>query len=224
MSNNTRPEIDNHTTKLIVGLIAISLALLTNLFSTDTLPSISSSYWQPEHTPRNIFVGFLFAIGAFLLSYNGKPERPLQMRLSKFGAFAAFCVALFPCNCDCEKIEIVCGNEVFHPIVSMIHVGATVAMFVVIAVFCYFFFDAARSKGTVDSKIRSIIYLLCGIVIVMSIILLGLYKFDLIDVSYDSFTYLFENVALIAFGIAWLTASRKLPIISGSDRIPLFPM
>ena len=92
------------------------------------------------------------------------------------------------------------------------------------AIFCYFFFDTARSKGTVDSKIRSIIYLLCGIVIVVSIILLGLYKLDLIDVSYDSFTYLFENVALIAFGIAWLTASRKLPIISGGDRIPLFPM
>ena len=92
-----RPEIDNQTMKLIVGLIAVSLPFLTNYFSPTPLDSISASYWAEGDWSRNIFVGFLFAIGAFLLSYNGYGDD--QRRLSKVAAFAAVAVAMFPCNC-----------------------------------------------------------------------------------------------------------------------------
>jgi L-asparagine transporter-like permease len=65
------PEIDEHTSMLIVGLVALSLAWLTNHFSDSPLQSISASYHEGGLS-RNIFVGFICAIAAFLFSYNGK--------------------------------------------------------------------------------------------------------------------------------------------------------
>ena len=58
-----RIEIDHHTMKLIVGVIAISLAWLTSIFSQTPLESISASY-HADGWSRDIFVGFLFAISA----------------------------------------------------------------------------------------------------------------------------------------------------------------
>ena len=57
----TRVVIEHHTIKLIVGVIAISLATLTSIFSETPLESISASYHE-EGWSSNIFVGFLFAI------------------------------------------------------------------------------------------------------------------------------------------------------------------
>ena len=73
-STPNRVEIDHHTIKLIIGGIAISLALLTSVFSETPLQSISASYHE-DGWSRNIFVGFLFAISAFLFAYNGVSTR-----------------------------------------------------------------------------------------------------------------------------------------------------
>ncbi|HMQ97359.1 MAG TPA: hypothetical protein PKC42_04665, partial [Candidatus Nanoperiomorbaceae bacterium] len=122
-----RAEIDNHTMKFIVGIIAISLAYLTEKFAAKPLASISASYWDEGLWSGNIFVGFLFAISAFLLSYNGNDK--WEKWMSKVAALAAICVAMFPCGCD------------NHPqIIPMVHYIAAAVMFSILAVFCYFFF------------------------------------------------------------------------------------
>ena len=66
----TRQEIDPRTLKLIVGLVAASLAGLTNVFAESPIASISASYYEAGWS-QSIFIGFLFAIAAFLLAYNG---------------------------------------------------------------------------------------------------------------------------------------------------------
>ena len=86
-SRPEKQEIDYRTMKLIVGLIALSLATITNLFSHTSLTSISAAYYE-EGWARNFFVGFLFAISSFLLAYNGKGRS--EMILSKVAAGAAF--------------------------------------------------------------------------------------------------------------------------------------
>jgi NADH:ubiquinone oxidoreductase subunit 5 (subunit L)/multisubunit Na+/H+ antiporter MnhA subunit len=65
-----REEIDHLTIKFVVGLIAVTLAPLTDFFAKSPITSISASYYEggPSQT---IFIGFLFAIAAFLLAYNG---------------------------------------------------------------------------------------------------------------------------------------------------------
>ena len=65
-----REEIDHRTIKLIVGVIALSLATLTGAFAGTPIASISASYYEGGWS-QTIFIGFLFAIAAFLLAYNG---------------------------------------------------------------------------------------------------------------------------------------------------------
>jgi predicted membrane-bound mannosyltransferase len=98
-----REEIDHLTIKFVVGLIAVTLAPLTDFFAKSRITSISASYYEggPSQT---IFIGFLFAIAAFLVAYNGFSRT--DMLMSKFAAAAALGVALFPCECD-DHIEAV---------------------------------------------------------------------------------------------------------------------
>src|SRR5262245_61586793 len=119
VSTPRRPEIDHRTLKLIVGVVAISLAFLTSLFAKTALASISASYYEGGFS-QGIFIGFLFAIAGFLLAYNGRSPR--EKVLSKIASVAGVCVALFPCDC---------GG---HPeIIKGVHYAAAAIMFVVLA-------------------------------------------------------------------------------------------
>jgi len=211
-SNPKRVEIDHHTMKLIVGVIAISLATLTSFFAETPIQSISASYYEGGWS-RNIFVGFLFAISAFLLAYNGKSTS--EMVLSKTAAIAAMGVAMFPCKC---------GD---HPeIIPYVHGISAVVMFVILAIFCYIFFQRANGKGHFQAKLRAVIYAFCGIVIVTSILIIAIDNFTggIISSKINRLIFFCEAAALIAFGIAWLSASRILPLItSGKERLSLSP-
>ena len=159
-SNPKRVEIDHHTIKLIIGVIAISLATLTSFFSETSIQSISASYYE-DGWARNIFVGFLFAISAFLLAYNGKSKN--EMVLSKIAAIAALGVAMFPCKC---------GS---HPeIIRYVHGTSAFVMFVILSIFCYIFFRRASDKGHGHAKFRAIVYAFCGITIVASILIIAI--------------------------------------------------
>lgn len=200
-----RKEIEHRTIKLVVGLIAISLATLTSIFSEDAITSISASYHQGGWA-RDIFVGFLFAISAFLLAYNGRSR--LQMLLSKVAALAAICIAMFPCKCE------------YHPeIVPYIHGVSAAVMFIVLAVFCYSFYRRALDKGHIQAKVRAVVYAICGITIAVSILVLV--TDHLLSGAISSrivrLTFYGEAAGLIAFGIAWLVASRVLPLISSKE-------
>ena len=106
-------------------------------------------------------MGFLFAISAFLLAYNGRST--LEMVLSKVAAFAAMGVAMFPCTC---------GS---HPeIVPYIHGASAAVMFLILAVFCYMFFRRARDKGHSQARLRAYVYAICGITIVASILIIAI--------------------------------------------------
>ncbi len=208
-----RPEIDNHTMKLIVGVIALSLAPVTSYLSATPLDSISASYWAEGDWPRNILVGFLFAIGAFLLSYNGYTTP--EMMLSKVAAFASVGVAMFPCRCE--------GHE---EIIPGVHYISAAVMFGILAIFCYFFFQRAWTKGWAQARIRGLVYAICGLAIVLSISLMALdfLTDEAISQRLKRFTFYAEATGLVMFGIAWLTASRVLPLITRSDeRMSILP-
>ncbi len=208
----TRVEIDHHTIKLIIGVIAISLATLTSVFSEIPLESISASYHE-EGWSSSIFVGFLFAISAFLIAYHGRSV--FELVISKIAAVSALGVALFPCSC---------GG---HPeIVPHVHYIAAAVMFLILVAFCFSFFKRARGKGHRQAMFRAFIYAFCGITIFVSIAVIGLdiVLDEAISIRISRLTYYCEAVALIAFGIAWLTASRILPLITRKDeRLSISP-
>lgn len=201
-STPKQQEIDHRTIKLIVGIIALSLASLTSMFASSEITSISASFYEGGWS-QTIFIGFLFAIAAFLMAYNGLTKG--EMILSKVASLAGLGVAMFPCKCD-----------IHTEIIPNIHGVSAALMFLILAYFCYKFFLRAKQKGYPQAKARAAIYALCGIAILLSIITLG---FDgltgnSLSESIPRLTFYGEAIGLVAFGISWLTASRVLPVLT----------
>ncbi len=200
-----RHEIDHRTIKLVVGLIALSLATLTSVFATTRIASISASYYEGGWS-QSIFVGFLFAIAAFLVAYNGYSRT--EMLLSKLAAAAALGVALFPCECD--------GHE---PLLPYVHGASAAVMFLILAYFCLGFYQRARAKHHREADRRAVVYAACGVLIVAAILALAADHFThgALTQRIPRFVYYGEGTGLIAFGISWLTASRTLPGLTRQD-------
>ena len=141
LPNPSKQEIDHRTLKLLVGLIALTLGNLTSFFAESKITSISASYHAGGWS-QSIFVGFLFAIAAFLLAYNGLSRS--EMLSSKLAAMAALGVALFPCGCD--------GHD---EIIAHVHFASAAVMFIILAYFCYVFYRRARAKGHTEANRRA---------------------------------------------------------------------
>jgi len=205
LSEPKRAEIDHRTLKLLVGVIAVSLGSLTNLFASAPLESISASYHEGGWS-QSLFVGFLFAIAAFLLAYNGKSRS--EMILSKVAAIAALGVAMFPCECGDRK-----------ELIRYVHGVSAVVMFLILAYFNYLFFLRAKAKGHTEAVRREIVYAIGGLVILASILtlavdyLIGGHLRSVIP----RLTFYGETAALIAFGVSWLTASRTVPLLTSEQ-------
>jgi len=107
-----------------------------------------------------------------------------------------------------------------------VHGLASVIMFVTLALFCYQFYQSASSKPFPEAKIRAFIYATCGIIIIASVILVALHS--LLKGSFLSdinrLIFYCETAGLLAFGIAWLVASRITPVITnGKEKIAFSP-
>lgn len=203
-----RPEIDQHTMKLVAGMIAVALGPLTYFFAGGSLTSISASYWAGG-TAQIIFLGFLFATASFFVAYNGESTR--EMIASKAAAVSALGVALFPCACDCREVAV-----------PKVHGIAAAVMFLILTYSCYVFYRKARSKHTTRANVRAAIYAVCGLTMAASIVALAVDNLSKAPCpSTDSqLVFYGESAALLAFGISWLTASRMLPVVTDkNDRI-----
>jgi hypothetical protein len=205
LSPPTHREIDHRTIKLLVGAIAISIGPLTCTLAKTRITSISASYYEAGWA-QSIFIGFLFAVAALLLAYNGYSTT--EMILSKVAAGAGLGVALFPCGCDTHTESIPYVHEIF-----------ATAMFLILAYFCYGFFRRARDKQGGPAKARTGIYAVCGLAIILAILVLtfnGLAD-NAVQKHFSRVIFYGEFVALVAFGVSWLTASRVIPVITSKE-------
>jgi hypothetical protein len=204
-SEPTQPEINHNTIKLLIGLIALSLANITSFFSSEPLKSISASYYEAGWA-RDFFVGFLFAISAFMLAYNGESRK--EMLSSKFAAIAALGVALFPCGCGSHKESV-----------PYVHYLSATVMFSILAYFCWIFYKRATDKGHIEALRRSNIYFICGVFILGSMLIMAIDYLTQGSLSsgIHRLTFYCERAGLVAFGISWLTASKVFPFISSEN-------
>jgi hypothetical protein len=201
---------DYRALRLLMGIIAFALPFIVNWVSSIPLTSISASY----HTEaRDIFVGLLFVVGAFLWAYKG--HTPREAWISKAASIAAIVVALFPTSCDQCTPDMKAG----------IHYLAAGILFGILAYFCLGPFRE-NTKGKEGKKgRRAKIYFTCGCIIVACILTIGITKITLPDETIKKMliTYWAETIALIAFGIAWIVAGKVFkPLVDEEDALNLF--
>ena len=198
-------QIDHRVIKLVVGLIAISMAFFVQLASGELLHSISESY---HYRARDWFVGLLFAVAALFLSFKG--ENRFERRLTLLASACAALVAVAPCECG-------------HPstILSVFHFPAAAGVFAILGYFCWRFRRTAMTKVVryPEAKNRVRVYSIC---------LLGMVGCGLMGVAYavarnaidelfPNYIFWLEALGLVSFGTSWLTASRTLPLLTNAN-------
>ena len=127
---------DYRTLRLIIGALAFAFPVMVCALTGKITTSISASYHEPE--ARNVFVGFLFILGALLVAYKGhrlavsngeggklwvRIRRDQEDWISAIGGIAAIFTALFPTACDnCSldtkaRIHTIGAFLLFSPVV-----------------------------------------------------------------------------------------------------------
>ena len=205
MNENEKLVFDYRALRLAMGIIAFLLPILVSIKANVDLTSISASY----HTDaRDIFVGLLFFVAAFLWAYNG--HHPKEGYAAKGAALASVLVAVLPTACDgCATTRI-----------SIAHFGAAIALFSILAWFCFWpLRQHTRNQVAREKKRRDWIYWLCGWTMVLCMLVaLGAKVFKPEqDFASSTILYWAEFVALWAFAISWITASKAIPGTADAD-------
>jgi hypothetical protein len=206
-----RREINHLTIKLVVGVVALTLpsivSYVARLQGGEALDSISDAYHRGGWA-RDILVGLLFVIASLLLAYNGYGK--VDAVASRIAALAAMGVALMPCKC-----------RVHDEVIPGAHAWASAILFAVLIYFCWRFIQRARSKHITQARRRSVVYQLCGAVMGVALIVLAYNRVTSgsLESQFPSLVYWGETAALMAFGVAWLTASRAVPWLTRRDEL-----
>lgn len=204
---------DYRALRLLVGLIAFVLPFAVTLLAKAELASISASYH--DDASRDLFVGLLFVVAAFLWAYNGHDR--CQKISSKVAAVSAACVAVFP---TAEK-----GQD--HDLDSIIHFTAAGILFLILAYFCLGPFRHKKDKLSCDPKKaarRRVIYLVCGWVILLAMAVIAATSV-FPGLKENRAVYWAEAVALGAFGVAWFVAGKLnylKPLVGEEEALYLF--
>jgi hypothetical protein len=163
------------------------------------LGSLSGYYYSDM---RNVFVGILCAIGVFLISYRGYGR--IDDLAADIAAVAGIGVALFPTS--------PASPTTTERAIGVAHIVFAAVFFLTLAFFCLFLFT--KSDGSVVTprkKARNVLYRVCGVVMLASlvlIVLVGLF-FATATASLHPTVWL-ESLAIFAFGLAWLVKGETL--------------
>ena len=200
------------TLRTVIGILGIGLPIVVSLgaliiFQTGLQGSISGYYYTGM---RNVLVGTLWATGFFLLSYKG--YQPIDDILSDFACAAAVGISLFPTAPET-------GATHQQVIIGWFHLGFAGIFFGILIVFCLHLFTKTNSTKPTRQKLeRNIVYKVCGYSMIACISLLVVYsvlqavlpKASIAPLAALHPIYWLEAIALVAFGISWLTKGEAI--------------
>ena len=209
-------ELDKHilstyfSLRLGIAVLAIAfpfaLVIGGKLYAGLDLQSSLSAYYYPAPDGKSVgdvFVGVLFAVGAFLYLYKGFSNRE-NIALNIAGILAIG-IALFPtCRGECPKVT---PHGVFA-------VGFFLSI-TFVAVKC-----APDTLGLIRDEARrakfKMMYKTLAIIMIASPAVA--YVLNEIITKYQAFVLYAEVVGIFAFAAYWLTKSRELSLTQAEER------
>lgn len=193
------------TLRKTIGILGLLLPFTTSLgallfFHNGLQDSISAYYYTGMAA---VFVGTLWAIGFFLFSYRGYARR--DDIAGNLACVFALGVSLFPTACRG------CGNS----LPSYLHAIFASLFFLTLSYFSLFLFTQTDpSKAPSRQKLqRNQVYKLCGYIMLACIALVPPLKFvPSLAASAAPYNpvYWLEAIAIVAFGISWLTKGEGI--------------
>lgn len=198
------------TVRRAIGLSGLGLPVALGpggwLLGIPFQDNISSYY----HTPmRNVFVGTMCAIGVFLLCYRGYDWA--ENWTANIGCVAALGVALCPLDPGSDPL-------VQKSIVGYLHSFAGGVFFLTLAFYLIVHFPRSSNpliQTEPHAWERNAIYRISGIVILLSMMMMGTYLLLLPDdwktIANDwNFLFWMESIAAWSFAAGWLTKGRTI--------------
>jgi hypothetical protein len=169
-------------------------------------PTSVSAYYYTSF--RDVFVGSLVAIGVFLFCYRG-PDRQDNWLTNIAGA-CAIGIALFPTGLFegiMDQCPAILQNRCSGKHLLGIHGYLAAAFFLIISYLATFRFRIpSRPYITKQKKQRNKVYVVCGIVMFLSLAtIVVMYR-----LPGTPSIVVPEVIAIITFGIAWLTKGQAI--------------
>ena len=207
--DNNRLIISYLVLRKAIGFLGLTLPFLLAaggfLLHKVAIQTSISSYYLTDM--RDYFVGILCAIAVFLISYKGY-ERKDDYAGDLAGLFAIG-VALIPTAPDIDPTDT-------ETIIGNMHLLFATGFFCTLAYFSLFLFTKTNPNvpKTVQKKKRDIVYQVCGFVMLFAIALMGILAtfpstLTPFVVSIKPVFWL-EAIAIVAFGISWLTKGEAI--------------
>ncbi|HEX4956748.1 MAG TPA: hypothetical protein VFV46_01115 [Lacibacter sp.] len=196
-------QIISYTTlRIMMGLAGIFLPLLVVLAKWISEKSgvleFSISDYYDNSSGGDMLVGVLFALSFFLFSYKG-PE-PVDNRIADVGSLMAIGVALFPTTSKVLWIHYA-------------HFIFAIGLFTVFIIFSTYLFRKTKKyiPPTAEKLKRNKLYLVCGIIMIVCIagLAVAMWLFEDACKKYN-LVFWGEAIALVSFGISWLTKAEWL--------------
>ena len=214
-----QPPIDNEfvisffTLRKAIGWLGLLMPIIVRLGARvlEGIPSnesISAYYYT---SMRDVFVGTLAAIGVFLFCYRG-PDKQDNI-LTNIAGLCAVGIGLFP------------TERIYHPLIMArfvnvlspdcysnhgplgFHIYIVGAFFLIISYLTIFRFTKPSGTYITKQKLsRNKIYVACGVVMVVMIVAIVAIKAN----STANSIFWPETIAIVAFGIAWLTKGQAI--------------
>lgn len=179
-------------------------------------PSISDYF----HTDRgDILVVNLSVLAVFLFTYTGYNWK--ERILTVIAAISGLGVAFVPIKQDCDTCFLSVHTDsggVIGPLFGQgMHLTFAAIFLLSLALMSLIFFPKTKERslrkqnGTLTQKgKRNIVFKLCGWIIILSVVIMGLYLFLGINAGKFPVIFFFETIAVEAFAISWLTKGETL--------------
>jgi hypothetical protein len=175
--------------------------------------SISHYYYS---TVGELFTGTLSTVALFMFCYKGHKLREGEKGLSDktmttLAGIFAIGVIVFPTsadNCISDNIRSFLSSEN----TGIIHLFFAALFFITLSIISIVNFRRTEDKVSFGKKEYHGLYLACGIIMILCIVLIAIYvkffenKYETLD--YLRPTFMLETIALIAFGLSWLTKGK----------------
>lgn len=181
---------------ILLPWIVAALYMIFEVGRFELPNSISATYYESSCiTPFMIILG---SAGILLICYEGYDK--LDNIICTLAGIFGICICIFPCGII--PIRNVGTFQIPSNISAWIHNVSAFIFFGLLAFNSLFLFTKSSGEMTNEKKKRNIIFRVCGIGMLASFLLL----IPLWNVSFG--VWLVEAVALMFFGISWLTKSQ----------------
>lgn len=183
---------------LLAWIVAALYSISTQCFSIP--PSISDTFYT---NACPVFMIILGASSFLLISYKGYDKQ--DDMISTIAGVFGLMICLFPTDPKLAPyLETVGVFQLPVNLSKIIHIVSAVIFFALLAYNSLFLFTKTGGNITPEKKKRNIVYKVCGIGMIASFLILLLPYFYIK-------VWLMEMIALLFFGVSWLTKADYYP-------------